>query len=357
MTDRRKKLVFVLPEYDENTSTHFAHTLELINEAGKHMDILLFIEYAQGCPSLENVKRIYCQKFHFPVLSFLERWLCFLRFRLLGFENFYVHYSYWSAIISKLVFARLSYWHCEAYANYGADRKRFGFKWKFFDDIPMRICLKICNQLVTGTETVRDYYSNAFEVPRGKIKVLPNSINLDRFKPVSNKNLGQITFVHWLAPRKGADLLPDIINACLSDHKELSFLIIGEGPLENDLKDKFKNIKQVRMLGALPNSQVKKHIAESELLIMPSRQEGFPRVIIEAMALGTAFVSTDTGGVRDIASKKTHLIKPEEPLVFAQEVVRLISDSILREDLVKLGSYRVQEFSHIKVAKLFESII
>ena len=357
MSKKRKKLIFVLPEYDKNTSTHFTHTLDLIDEAGKHLDIMLFIEYAKGCPKLENVKKVYCQKFTFPLLSFLERFLFFMALRLDGYKNFYVHYSYWSAILAKLAFARIFYWHCEAYANYGADRKKSDLKWKFFDDIPMRICFKICKFLVTGTESVADFYVKVFKIPRKKIKVMPNSINLDELKPASKKVPGQIVFVHWLAPRKGADLLPNIVRDCLKERGDLKFLIVGEGPLEEELKEEFKDISQVEMLGVLPNKRVRELIAESELMIMPSRQEGFPRVIIEAMALGTAFVSTDVGGVKDIASEGAQLIEPEDTYEFAKATLKIISDSTLRENLVKSGLHKVKDFSHDKVAKLFEAII
>jgi len=337
------------------------HTLELIDEAAKHMDMLLFIEYAKGRPKLEHVKKIYCQKFTLPGLSFVERALCFVWFRLFGWRNLYVHYSYWSGLIGGLIyrasFGKFYYWHCEAYADYGADRKWFDWKWKLLDDIPMRLCMKLCSFLMTGTGLMRDFYAKIFHVSKRKIKVMPNSINLERFQPGEDKKSGQIVFVHWLAPRKGADLLPDIVRKCLRDHTNLSFVIIGEGPLEKLLKEEFEEMPQVEMTGVMPNDKVREIVAESDLLILPSRQEGFPRVLIESMALGTAFVATDVGGVKDIVPEECHLIEPENEDEFAKEVSNLISDSNLRKNLVKSGLHKVKEFSHVKVAKLFEALI
>jgi len=354
--------VFVLPEYDENSSTHFSHTLDLIDEIGKHVDVLLFIEYGKGSPVLKNVKRVYRQRFTFPVLSFAERFLCFLWFRIRGFKNFYVHYSYWSGIIGGLIYrgtgGRFYYWHCEAYQSYGSDRRWFDFRWKFFDDLPLKFCLMLCSFLVTGTKSMADFYTKVFHVSPGKIKILPNSINLDRFDVGNIKKVrNQIVFVHWLAPRKGADLLPEIISQCLRTNADLSFVIIGDGPLFGSLKNELGDNPHVKMTGALSNRDVRIPPAESELLIMPSRQEGFPRVILEAMALGTAFVSTDVGGVRDIVPADCNPVEPRDVDGFVKEMIKVISDSNLRDNLIKSSSQKVKEFSHVEVAKIFVSLI
>lgn len=362
LNSANKKLVFVLPEYDENSSTHFSHTLDLIDETGKYVDILLFIEYGKSSPVLKNVKKTYCQRFTFPVFSFTERFLCFLWFRICGFKNFYVHYSYWSGIIGGLVYrltgGRFYYWHCEAYSSYGGDKKWLDLRWKIFDDLPLKFCLIFCSFLVTGTKSMADFYSKVFHVPLGKIKILPNSINLACFNAGDvKKKKNQVLFVHWLAPRKGADLLPLIISQCLRKNANLFFVIIGDGPLFGSLKNELGENPHVEMTGVLSNQGVKKYIAESELLIMPSRQEGFPRVILEAMALGTAFVSTDVGGVRDIVPYSCHLVDPNDIDGFAKNILRIISDSNLRDNLIKSCSQKVKEFSHVEVAKIFVSLI
>ncbi|OIP80604.1 hypothetical protein AUK45_03395 [Candidatus Peregrinibacteria bacterium CG2_30_44_17] len=357
----RKKLVFVLPEYDEKASTHFVHTLGLVDEAGKTMDVLLFIEYANGCPRLKHIKRVYCQRFTFPFFSFIERFLCFLWFRLAGWKNLYVHYSYWSGLIGgliyRLTFGKFYYWHCEAYANYGGDRRWYDLKWRLRDDIPMRLCMKLCSHLVTGTASMKDFYAQYFHVKRQKIKILPNSLNLDRFKPCL-KNPRQIAFVHWMAPRKGADLLPEIIEKCLNQSDDFIFVIVGDGPLLPSVRKATERFgDHVRFTGALPNEQAMAIIAESELFIMPSRQEGFPRVLVESMALGTAFVATDVGGVRDIVSDDVELVAPEEVDAFVHEILRVISDSNLKKALVESGLVQAQNFSHIKAAKLLHHLL
>lgn len=357
----RRKLVFVLPEYDVHTSTHFAHTLELIDELSKHIDVLLFVEYANGRPNAIHCKGIYCQKFRFPLFSFVERFVCFAWLRMTGWSNIYIHYSYWSGLIGGLIyrlsFGKFYYWHCEAYADYGSGRKWHDVSWKLFDDIPMRLCMKLCSFLITGTESMKKFYIRTFGVNEKKIRILPNSINLSRFKTATKKP-NQIVFVHWLAPRKGADLLPEIIRICLSTNAALRFVIVGDGPLLEALKRDLDDLgMNVRFAGALPNNETARIIAESELLIMPSRQEGFPRVLIESMALGTAFVSTDVGGVRDIVPREYELVEAGNVAAFADQVLQVISDINLRENLVKSGLHKVKDFSHDKVAKLFESII
>ncbi|EKD63208.1 MAG: glycosyl transferase group 1 [uncultured bacterium] len=357
MQNKPKKLVFVLPEYDENTSTHFAHTIDFIDEIAKDIDVFLFIEYAKGRPSLKNVDKIYCQKFPYPAVNLIERFIVLLWLRLKGYRNFYVHYSYWSGMIAGLI-GKFYYWHCEAYQSYGSDRKWWDLKWKFFDDLPLKICLKLCDFLVTGTLSMAKFYADCFHVKESKIKIVPNSINLERIHANGIRKIAkQIVFVHWLAPRKGADLLPEIVDGCLAADSDLKFLIIGDGPLFKNLQNRFRDNISVKMTGALPNNDVIKHIAESDLLIMPSRQEGFPRVILESMALGTAFVATDVGGMKDIIPAEYKVVEPSHIELFSQRIVELVSDSNSRDEVVKSGLEKVKDFSTQNVAKIFKKII
>ncbi|MBU2524182.1 glycosyltransferase family 4 protein [Patescibacteria group bacterium] len=384
----KEKLLFVLPEYKSDSSSHFVHTIELLEEVGKEIDLYVFIEHAEGKPVIKNAEKVYTSKTNLPILGLLNRILIFVWYRLRGGKNFYVHYSYFSCIIcsliSRLTFAKTYYWHCEEYINYGSDRRSniIGYlKWKIFDDLLLRLSLKLCNHLVTGSAELIEKYHKTFGVNKSKIKIVPNSINLERFKIIpkaeARKKLNLppalakeikpnqkiALFVHWLAPRKGADLLPQIIeNVTKKLHQQKNqdtvFLIVGDGPLYKELKQK-KYPCPVIFTGKVPNKEVSNYFMASDLFIMPSRQEGFPRVLLEAMASGIPIVTFDAGGIPGILTEEQRefMVEKNDIEEFIKKTAHLLTSDNKRANLIKQGKSRVNEFGHERVAKQFLAII
>ena len=93
----------------------------------------------------------------------------------------------------------------------------------------------------------------------------------------------------------------------------------------------------------------------ADVFIMPSIEEGFPRVLLEAMSMGLPFVATDVGGVRDICTPKQHacLVPPRDVEQFADRLVRLVEDEDLRRELALEGLIRAKEFAMDRVISIF----
>ena len=116
-----------------------------------------------------------------------------------------------------------------------------------------------------------------------------------------------LSFIHKLSKNRGLHYLIPIIKELFKVHTNIIILIIGNGPD----KEEFKKIAEenevsnyFKILGNIPNKDIWKYYKISDIFLMPSDVEGFPRVIIEAMASGTPFVSTLAGGVGDIITKE-----------------------------------------------------
>ena len=104
-----------------------------------------------------------------------------------------------------------------------------------------------------------------------------------------------------LVANKGHDLvlraLPDFPDACL--------LVIGEGGEERKLKDLARTLgiqERVRFLGAMPQEQLAAYYGAADALVLASSREGWPNVLLEAMACGTPVVSARVGGTPEIVA-------------------------------------------------------
>lgn len=144
----------------------------------------------------------------------------------------------------------------------------------------------------------------SFKINLDKIFIAPNSTNNEFYsrsidqKPhifIDNKPI--ILFVGRLENQKGVDDLIEIIPRCLN----LNFIIIGDGSLNEEVKSKTKNLRNVKYFGYKPKDQLIKYYSICDALIMPSKTEKSIRelwgyVINEAMLQKKAIIASDTVG-------------------------------------------------------------
>jgi glycosyltransferase involved in cell wall biosynthesis len=273
-------------------------------------------------------------------LNLLERFFLIIGFVKKGYKKIYIHYSYWSLFLAKFISLftsiKIYYWNCEKYDSRP-------------DDKLLPLALTWCDVLVTGSEGIAKAYRKVFNLENKSIKVVPNWV-----QEISSKtrkldpNAVNILFVHHLSPRKGSRELPVIVKETVERVPSAHFHIIGDGPDEEWLKLQVTGYRlqdYVTFYGSLPLRQVAGFYKATGYLIMPSRSEGFPRVILEAMIYRLPFVSTDVGCVKEIVGdeQKRYLVEPGNKEKFAQLLVHLIkSDS---KKLIEQNYERASDFT------------
>jgi len=350
------KVCFIIPEYNENTSDHFYHHYELLKELSEKLDIFLIAEKS-NIRKINLGRKFYVQKFKFLPLRFLESFLIILRARILGYKTFYTHYCYIGAINAGLVsrvFGGVSYyWNCAM---------NWLFKQSTLSGLGYKLSLKISHYLVTGSEEMKKGYSDNYKLSFDKIKVIPNWINLSRFKPtkaqIKKSKLQTILFVHWLSKRKGADMIVPIVLHLKAHINNFKLLVVGEGPYKEKLLqevEKNKLSKKIELLGPVPNRDLNEYYAKADLFIMPSMEEGFPRVLLETMAMGIPFVATDIGAVKELSSEiaQRFLVKPGDVEKFAHKIEILLTDEKIYSKFKKEGLEKVKEYSLENVIEKF----
>lgn len=136
------------------------------------------------------------------------------------------------------------------------------------------------------------------------VRVIPNGVDLSLFHPGrrgparSNLKLeGEpvVAFVGGLLEVKGADRLVGLARELRLARPDARLLIAGNGPLMSTLEESLP--PNASLLGHLTRDQVADLLAASDALVLPSRSEGWPTVIMEAFACGTPVVGTAVGGI------------------------------------------------------------
>lgn len=124
-------------------------------------------------------------------------------------------------------------------------------------------------------------------------------------------------------------------------------LLVGNGRLRQREESRVirDQVRNVRFLGF--RRDVPSLLAAADLLVLPSRREGLPRSILEAMAVGLPVVATDVRGCRDLVEHGRNglLVKVGDVEGLAQAIVTLLGDRELRERMGREGRTKVEAYS------------
>jgi glycosyltransferase involved in cell wall biosynthesis len=147
-------------------------------------------------------------------------------------------------------------------------------------------------------------------------------------------------FVGSLIHRKGIDILLDAADGV--DEGVMEIVLVGDGPLRGIVESRARVNPTIRPLGAKSPSEVAQLMLSSSSLVLPSRSEGRPFVIMEAMAAGLPVLATDIPGSRELVHDGlTGLLCEMDAAALREGMLRLASDAALRERFGKAGRARL----------------
>lgn len=236
------------------------------------------------------------------------------------------------------------------------------------------LALLLSSTIITISDGVRSrYQSSIWNTP---IETIYTGVNTEKFSrsrtqydfPIKSKDLTDnemfvLTQVASITPRKGQlDLLRAVSE--ISDKFNITVRFIGETYSEEyyqkllDFIDHHSLEEYVEFHGW--QDDVRPYYYASDATVLPSYNEGFPRTILESLAMRTPVISTDAGGTDElIKHNETGLLTPiGRPDIFAENIKKLIINHELRNRITEKGFHVVlNEFSEDIYIQNFESYI
>ncbi|MBS3055902.1 MAG: glycosyltransferase family 4 protein [Candidatus Aenigmarchaeota archaeon] len=193
-----------------------------------------------------------------------------------------------------------------------------------------------------------------------KIKVLPSITDVEIFRnKLSGKSKNPIVlFVGPLIYEKGAHIFIDLQHKL---PKNVQYVFVGEGYLENEIRKKIKNSK---IFNKLPLEKLIEIYNKADIFVLPSMYEAFGRVLTEAQACEVPVVSTRAGGIPEVVihNKTGYLVNYGEWELMAEYIKKLLDDSGLRRRIGYEGrKHVVKSFSKKvvvdKLVKIYERLL
>ena len=209
---------------------------------------------------------------------------------------------------------------------------------------------------VCVSQGVARFAQQQMGLPAEKLVVIPNGVDLQKFPARPAADLasfgvrpGQrlITYVGRLDAQKGVDWLLRAAVQFLAQVPQCDLAIVGTGPEAQRLQQQVaanRLTDRVHFLGW--RSDVAEILAASVLLVLPSRWEGMPNVVLEAMASGLPVVATSVEGVEDLlgASAGEQTVAFGETEMLVCKLLALLNDAAHAAELGHANRRLVEEF-------------
>ena len=207
------------------------------------------------------------------------------------------------------------------------------------------LAYKMADKIIFTSKADKVFAQKIFHLKEEKIEVIPNYIDTDLFKPLSNvkKEPNSICYVGRLSKEKNVSALIEAISGL----PFVKLYIAGDGPLKEELQQQAVKLglkERVVFLGKVANEKLPELLNKCQAFALPSLYEGNPKALLEAMACGLPCVASDVEGINEIIKHNENglLVKPLKDEI-KKALNLLFKDSFLSERLAKQARATLEE--------------
>ena len=214
------------------------------------------------------------------------------------------------------------------------------WEWKLLIKVLNKTDKIICIDDLTYLSLKKIYGSN-------KVFKILNPIDIEEIDKVNKKDVKKenvILFIGWCVNTKGIEELLLAWNRITAKYKDWKLKIVG--PYKEDyfkFLKKMYNIEYVEFLGEKTHRDTLEELKKSSIFILPSYTEGCPNVILEAMSLGKAIISTNVGAIPEMLQEESGIIvSPKNVEELENSIDLLLKNEELQKKIGRNSFIRVR---------------
>jgi len=203
----------------------------------------------------------------------------------------------------------------------------------------------------------RDTYQRTIGTPKGLVRCVFNGVTAAEFDPiVKAADATDVVYVGEFRHIKGADLLIDAVARLRVDGKPVTLTLAGDGEELASLKAQIAKLDLGDAVRFIGHVKARYGFSKGTVLVVPSRGDSMPYVVIEAAAAGIPMVAANVGGIPEIFGTHTDAL-------FAPNIVGAMADAIesALEDpvaaLARAKSLRERIFLHFSQNAMVEGVL
>lgn len=239
-------------------------------------------------------------------------------------------------------------------------------RWHLWAD---RLTSRWVDRYVCVSRSVAEFSTHEAGLPEDKMVVIPNGINAAAYpaaRPASLESLGippdrrLVTYIGRLEPQKGLPWLLTTAADWLQRKSDCDLLLVGQGPERPELEQQVVSADLAhRIHFAGWRADVPEILAASHVLVLPSRWEGMPNVVMQAMASRLPVVATDVEGVRELLGPDAdaQTVPYGDSSALSQRICGLLEDPGWAGELGRRNRSRVEkEFTIQRAVEAYQDL-
>ena len=209
---------------------------------------------------------------------------------------------------------------------------------------------KLVDRFVCVSEEVAEL-SRAQGIAGLRLRTIVNGIDISRFAFNGADPAGPVVTVARLSPEKDVANLVRATAMAAKRAPELRVEVAGSGPCLEDLKQLAASLDvgdRITFLGEV--GDVRALLTRARMFVLPSRSEGTPLTVLEAMACGLPVVATRVGGLPEVVveGKTGHLVPPEDPAALAEAILTVWRDPGVGQAMGRTGRQRAEDRFNVR---------
>ena len=203
----------------------------------------------------------------------------------------------------------------------------------------------------------RDTFQRTIGTPKGLVRCVFNGVTADEFDPVAKADdASDVVYVGEFRHIKGADLLIDAVARLHADRKPVTLTLAGDGEEMGALKAQVQRLGLSGAVRFIGHVKARYGFSKGSLLVVPSRGDSMPYVVIEAAAAGIPMVAANVGGIPEIFGSHTDaLFAPNSAGAIADAIETALEDPAVAQARAK--SLRERVLIHFSQKAMVEGVL
>lgn len=217
-------------------------------------------------------------------------------------------------------------------------------------------------RIITPSLSTKKDILKSFRFPENRIDVIPHGYDKALFRPDTKADqpplhAPYVLFIGRIEQKKNLTLLVDSFSLLAKEKPDIQLVLAGKlGFGYEKIQDKISTLapsirQRIIQTGYLPEYDLVRYLKHAKLFSFPSQYEGFGLPVLEAMAIGTPVVCSNTSSLPEVAGAGAVLLPPENPLSWAAAFSRILNQPTYAKEIVTAGLKQASNFSWEKAAE------